>query len=189
MIFIIGKTASGKDTIVKKLVEKYGYKKMISYTTRPMRQNEKQDVDYHFIDKEDFLNKVENNFFMEYKKFETAFGDWWYGSSETDYLNAGKDTIKIIEPNGLQDILYKIKKNKLNITPICIYIYANNKTIKKRLMQRGDDKKEAKRRLERDNKDFKGVVDIVDRIFYNNECDEVEKIVDDINEYIQYLLD
>lgn len=185
MIFVIGKTCSGKDTIVNELIKKYGYKKLVSYTTRPMRTKEKQDVDYHFIKKEEFLDKIENDFFMEYKKFETAFGDWRYGSSETDYLNAGKDTIKIIEPNGLQDILYKIKKNKLNITPICIYIYANNKTIKKRLMQRGDDKKEAERRLTQDNKDFSKIQCVANRIFYNNGDKSLDDVVDEINDYIQ----
>ena len=185
MIFVIGKTCSGKDTIVNELIKKYGYKKLISYTTRPMRANEKQDIDYHFIKKDEFLDKVENDFFVEYKKFDTAQGEWWYGSAKEDYLNSEQNTIKIIEPNGLQDILYKIKKNKLNITPICIYIYANNKTIKKRLMQRGDDKKEAERRLTQDNKDFSKIQCIANRIFYNNGDKSLDDVVDEIHDYIQ----
>ena len=40
MIVIIGKTASGKDLIVKKLCNDYGYNKIVTYTTRPMRKGE-----------------------------------------------------------------------------------------------------------------------------------------------------
>lgn len=185
MIYVIGKTCSGKDTIVNELIKKYGYKKLVSYTTRPMRAKEKQDIDYHFIKKEEFLDKIKDDFFMEYKKFDTTQGEWWYGSAKEDYLNSEQNTIKIIEPNGLQDILYKIKKNKLNITPICIYIYANNKTIKKRLMQRGDDKKEAERRLTQDNKDFSKIQCIANRIFYNNGDKSLDDVVDEIHDYIQ----
>lgn len=185
MIFVIGKTCSGKDTIVNELIKKYGYKKLISYTTRPMRANEKQDIDYHFIKKDEFLDKVENDFFVEYKKFDTAQGEWWYGSAKEDYLNSGQDTIKIIEPRGLQDILYKIRKNELDIDPICIYIYANNKTIEKRLVERGDEREEARRRLAQDNKDFSKVQCVANRIFYNNGDKPLNTVVDEIHKYIQ----
>lgn len=185
MIFVIGKTCSGKDTIVNELIKKYGYKKLVSYTTRPMRTKEKQDVDYHFIKKEEFLDKIENDFFMEYKKFDTTQGEWWYGSAKEDYLNSEQNTIKIIEPRGLQDILYRIRKNELNIDPICIYIYANNKTIEKRLVERGDEKEEAKRRLIQDNKDFSKVQCVANRIFYNNGEKSLDVLVDEIHEYIQ----
>ena len=49
MLILIGKTASGKDTILNQLVKKHGYKKIVTYTSRPMRKGEKQDVTYHFI--------------------------------------------------------------------------------------------------------------------------------------------
>ena len=74
MIFVMGRTCAGKDTIVNELIKKYGYKKLVSYTTRPMRVKEKQDIDYHFIKKEEFLDKIENDFFIEYKKFDTTQG-------------------------------------------------------------------------------------------------------------------
>ena len=48
MIIIIGKTASGKDTIVNKLISLYGLKKVITYTTRSQRKGEKQRI-YNII--------------------------------------------------------------------------------------------------------------------------------------------
>ena len=49
MICLIGKTASGKDTIAKELVNKYGYKRIVTYTTRPIRDGEKEGVNYYYI--------------------------------------------------------------------------------------------------------------------------------------------
>ena len=47
MIVILGKTCSGKDTVVNRLIEKYEYERIISYTTRPKRKGEIQDKTYH----------------------------------------------------------------------------------------------------------------------------------------------
>ena len=51
MVIILGKTCSGKDIIVNKLINQYDFKKVITSTTRPMRKGEKQDITYHFISK------------------------------------------------------------------------------------------------------------------------------------------
>ena len=52
MLVIIGPSACGKTQIVNKLISDFGYKKLVTYTTRPMRLNEKQGIDYNFITKE-----------------------------------------------------------------------------------------------------------------------------------------
>ena len=63
MVCVIGKTCCGKDSLVNKLISLHGYKKLISYTTRPMRKGEKQDITYHFIDQEEFQKKIAEGFF------------------------------------------------------------------------------------------------------------------------------
>ena len=56
ILILIGKTASGKDKTVNELVSKHGFKKVITYTTRPMRKGEKQDITYHFIPEEEWID-------------------------------------------------------------------------------------------------------------------------------------
>lgn len=180
MIIMIGKTASGKDTIINKLVTKHGYKRVITYTTRPMRPGEQQDVTYHFITEEDFKKKIEDNFFAEYKTFNTQFGTWYYGTAIEDLENMDNKTIIILTPSGYRDIIHKIKNR-----PKVIYIYANNATIKERLRSRGDDKSEAQRRLEHDNSDFKGVENEVDKIFYNNKGNNIDDVVNKIVAWLE----
>ena len=186
MIILLGKTASGKDTILNRLAENYSYKKLITYTTRPMRKGEIQDKTYHFISDEEFLKKKEEGFFLEYNEFNTAEGVWRYGSAKEDYLNATDDTVIILTPSGLSALKVYIARQKVDIDIIPIYIYANNNTIEKRLKKRGDKKEEADRRIKADNVDFDGVQNVVDRIFYNNNTNDLDEVVKKIHEYITY---
>lgn len=185
MIVLIGKTASGKDTILNKLIEKYGYKKLITHTTRPMRKGEIQDKTYHFISDEEFLKKKENGDFLECNEFDTVEGIWRYGSAKEDYLNADENTVVILTPSGLSALKVYIARQKVDIDITSIYIYANNTTIAKRLKKRGDKKEEAERRIKADNDDFHEVFNVVDKIVYNNELDDVDNVVDTIHEYIE----
>lgn len=180
MVILIGKTASGKDTILNNLVTRHGYKKIITYTTRPMRDGEKQDVTYHFVDKSKFRRLIEQNFFIEWKTYKTVEGNWYYGTSLKDLESADNKTIIILTPDGYRDVV-----DKLINKPVSIYVHADNLTIKNRLTKRGDDPKEAERRLIHDNEDFKGLENEINKIVYNNEGDNIDDVVDEIFNFLQ----
>lgn len=77
---IIGKSSSGKDTIFKEVVKdkELGVTPVVSYTTRPIRQKEKQGVEYHFID-EDMLNQYQKmGKIIEKREYKTINGTWYY---------------------------------------------------------------------------------------------------------------
>lgn len=175
MIILLGKTASGKDTIVNYLVNNLGYKKLITYTTRPMRPGEVQNLQYHFISEEDFKKKISHGFFLEYKTYHTEFGDWYYGSAMDDYKKADDKTVVILTPEGYLDLLWKVK----NIKHDAIYIKVDLLELQQRLIKRGDDKREAERRLIHDNKDFEYVENIVDRIVIN-QSKTIDEVINEI---------
>ena len=52
---VMGKSASGKDTIYNKILQDDSLmlSRIIPYTTRPIRDGETQDKDYHFCNEED----------------------------------------------------------------------------------------------------------------------------------------
>lgn len=59
VIAIVGPSASGKNTLVKQLKVKYpSYNYVVHSTTRPMRDNEINGVNYNFITEEDMYNKI-----------------------------------------------------------------------------------------------------------------------------------
>lgn len=153
---------------------------------KAMRKGEIQDKTYHFVSEEEFLDKLNSEFFLEHKKYETAEGEWYYGSAKEDYENGDNNSVIILTPSGFEALKVYIARQKVDIDIVSIYIYANNKTISNRLKKRGDKKEEADRRIKADSVDFKNVVDIVDKIFYNNETNDLDEVVKKVHEYIKY---
>ncbi|HAU85020.1 MAG TPA: guanylate kinase [Lachnospiraceae bacterium] len=173
LLVIMGKSASGKDLVVNELIKKHDYKKLVAYTTRPMRDDEKQDATYHFISEEEFIGKIKDDFFAEYRKYLTVKGIWYYGSAKEDCGTDDK-LIAILPPEGVESLKSK------GINPTVIYLYSNQATIKNRLAKRGDDKDEAERRMKADNTDFRRAEMLADRIVYNNGNKSLEEVVDEI---------
>lgn len=177
-IIIFGKTASGKSRIVNELVKR-GYKKIVTTTTRPARKGEVDGGDYNFISEEEFEQLINTRYFAEWKKYDTAEGVWYYGSPLDEISRSDNKSIVILTPDGYRDI-----KDELD-DHVAIYIYANNKTIRSRLSNRGDKKEEADRRIKQDNKDFKDAEFLADRIFYNNKDKDFGDLVDEICKYLK----
>ncbi len=177
-IIIFGKTASGKSRIVNELVKR-GYKKIVTTTTRPARKGEVDGGDYNFISEEEFEQLINTRYFAEWKKYDTAEGVWYYGSPLDEISRSDNKSIVILTPDGYRDI-----KDELD-DHVAIYIYANNKTIRSRLSNRGDKKEEADRRIKQDNKDFKDAEFLADRIFYNNKDKDIGDLVDEICKYLK----
>ena len=176
-MILTGKTCSGKNLVRDKLVNEHGFKSLITYTTRPMRSGEIQDVTYHFISEEEFEQKVKENFFVEWKSYKTNEGTWYYGSSDSDIAKADNKTVTILTPDGIRDVI------SYGYNPIVIYIYSNLDTIKHRLKLRKDDEKEAERRIASDIVDFRNVDKLANRIVYNNMDDNIDDVVNKILDY------
>lgn len=180
MLVLLGKTASGKNEVVNKLISRYGFHQIVTYTTRPMRDGEIPDVTYHYINEIDFKERITQGFFAEWRSYTTEFGVWYYGTALEDLTKADDKSIIILTPCG-----YRSLENKLKEKPIAIYLYANDKTIKARLMARGDDEKEAQRRLKQDNIDFKHFENEADRIVYNDNDNDLDEVIEKIISFLR----
>ena len=182
ILVICGKTASGKNLVRDILVEKYNYNPIITYTSRPPRKGEKQDITYHFISTDEFIEKINNGFFAEWKDYVTNDGIWYYGTALDDCMNASDKDVIILTPDGVRDL----KNNDVNL--IAVYLYSNLKTIRHRLEFRGDDEKEVERRISSDIKDFKDAEMLADRIVYNNLNDNIDNVVENVLYWYEKIL-
>lgn len=99
-IFIVmGKSATGKDTIYKRLLEseKLNLKTAVMYTTRPIRNSEVDGVEYYFVEEADLLELQKQNKIIEHRSYQTIHGTWHYFTvndgqinlEEADYLMIG----------------------------------------------------------------------------------------------------
>jgi len=115
LLFVVSAPAgTGKTTLVHMLTKEYSaVVQSISCTTRSPRNNEKNGVHYHFIDKEGFEEKIKEGEFLEYAKIY----DDYYGTSKKwveEQRTLGKHVILVIDIQGAQQL-----KNKAD----AIYIF------------------------------------------------------------------
>jgi guanylate kinase len=79
----MGKSASGKDTIYKELIEKIPkFHSIVPYTTRPMREGEKDGVEYFFVDQERFDEMMDEEKIIEFRSYNTKCGIWTYFTAD-----------------------------------------------------------------------------------------------------------
>lgn len=133
---ICGKTCSGKDTLLNILKEKYGLNTLISYTTRPKRVNEVDGRDYYFIKKNKFINMIENNEFIEYKRYTVKKNDtkkdvWFYGTSKKEFDKTHKK-IGILDISGIKKIQEYYGKENV----VIIYLDCNEQLREERAKNR-----------------------------------------------------
>jgi len=142
MLILVGHSASGKTEIANELKRNYDMKKIITYTTRPIRVNEVNGIDYHFVSEEEFLKLKEKDFFVE----TTYFNGYYYGSSKEDVKD---ENVVILDPLGVQNF----KNSKLD-NIIVIFLNCDEEIRYKRMINRGDDPLKAKERLIHDREKF-----------------------------------
>lgn len=185
LLVICGKMCSGKDTVVKRLINK-GYKKVVTYTTRPKRRGETDGIDYHFISEGEFKRRIQDGFFLEYRMRKAASGEtWYYGSAKQDVLKIRENQKKVIilSPSGV-DKMYEIKRDG-SVKFRVIYLKCNDATIKLRAKRRGDNKQETIKRIEADSIDF-SVMDIfAQKVVWNDEDTEIGDVVREILDYVE----
>lgn len=98
-IVISGPSGVGKDTICEELIKRGNGIYSVSMTTRKKRNNEIDGVNYFFVSKDEFENKIKDNFFLEYAMYNGNY----YGTP-TDFIsdntNRGINVFAVLEING-----------------------------------------------------------------------------------------
>ena len=155
MIVIVGESAAGKSTVQNEICKEPVFEKVITYTTRPPRENEKDGVDYHFISKEEFEKRIGENFFVEY----TQYRGWYYGTAEKD---CKPNTVAVLNPQGMRSLKAR------GFEFVSFYIKVDRRSRLVKILQRGDEIEEAYRRNLTDVGQFIGVENEVDYVVIND---------------------
>ncbi|MFH1644086.1 MAG: guanylate kinase [bacterium] len=181
-IFIISApSGAGKTTLtlegLNRLKNKYPISKVITYTTRKPRQNEKHGKDYHFLSETEFLNKQKKGFFLE----TTKYHDNYYGSPTDilDKIKQGQSFIIVVDYPGAQNYLTLIHN------PILIWIEPPSLSeLEKRLKKRNDSAELIKTRLKLAEKEM--ITEKKEHLFkYNLINDDFEKTVNKLISIIE----
>ena len=189
-IFVItAPSSAGKDSIVNKLKHKYHVP--TSFTTRPKRDYEVDGKDYHFITKEEFYFKFNNNEILEHREYNTLLNGkpdtWYYGLSYDEifkcYNNIGNYAV-ILDVQGMRTIKEYINRTfKDSIEVITIMLQASYYTRLSRYLNRDkvtdDMVKEAIRRINADMNEIEPFINEYDIVLRseNNDLERNVKII------------
>lgn len=177
LIVVSGPSGVGKDTVVSKYLEKHNEDELsISMTSRGIRNNEVDGVNYYFKTKEEFEKAIDNNELLEYAMYNGNY----YGTPRKEVekrINNGINVILVIEVVGAMNV-----KNMMKDDCTLIFILPPSMDVlKDRLINRGTDSMDsidnrldiARREIEVSDKyDYKIINDNLD-----NAVKELESII------------
>ena len=134
LIVVSGPSGAGKDSVCN-LVASYNPNLWISVscTSRDIRKGEVEGVNYFYLTKDEFEEKIKNNDFLEYATYNNSYyGTPLYKIKEK--LNEGKDVVLVIEVQGA------LKVKKLYPNAIFIFILPPSmEELRNRLIKRGTE--------------------------------------------------
>lgn len=169
IIVISGPSGVGKSTIINKLSRKKHLYYCVSSTTRKIRKNEVNGIDYNFLTSLEFNNLIQKNQFIEYETYDKNL----YGTTYQEISKESKyDAIILdLEVNGAINIINEYQNS------IGLFIDINNTLLRERLIKRGHtDKDFIQTRLKLANNQRKHIKSFKYNVF-NNEINATVKQV------------
>lgn len=153
LIVVSGPSGAGKDTVINEVMKKQENAWIsISATSREKRPGEKEGINYYYLTKEEFEQKIEDNYFLEYAEYA---GNYYGTPKETivEKLEKGIDVILVIEIQGAM----KIKE----LIPEALFIFimppSENELMKRLKGRKTEDKKKI---IERFNIAYKEINEV-----------------------------
>ena len=175
LIVISGFSGVGKGTVVKKLVQDYGYSLSISATTRPPREGEIDGREYYFKSRQEFMNLIDYNGFIEW----AVYVENYYGTPRAfveQELAAGHHVILEIEVQGAIHI-----KNQYPEAVLIFLTAPSAEELRQRLLGRGTEEQAAVEKRMRRAIEESEDMDQYEYIVVN---DDLEQCVKDVHAVI-----
>ena len=185
VVVLTGKSCSGKDRVREKLCTENNWRRLIRYTSRPIRLNEVNNLDYHFVSKRQLNDMRDKNLILDYREYKVANGDiWGYGHWRYHKNFIGDNNyiyVAIADLDGAKKF-----KEEYGDNCLVIYIEAPYYQRRARANIRDDNALEIERRFKHDDIDFSNekLYNIID-FSITNEDGHLGKTIDEITNYIE----
>lgn len=187
---LMGKSSSGKDTLYKMLRERYPELcAVVPYTTRPIRENESDGVEYFFVDNRTFHELEAQGRVIESRSYDTKCGVWTYFTADDGQIDL-KDHDYLIIGTLVSFEALKAYFGEENVVPV--YIEIDDGIRLGRALEREQRQKEPKyaemcRRFLADSEDFSEEKLREAGIRRRFENEDLERCVEEIGAYIEDL--
>ncbi len=89
LFYMMGKSASGKDTVFEDLLARreLALCPFLTYTTRPIRRKETDGVEYHFVTEEKLREMEAQGRVIELRAYDTVQGIWYYFTADSEEMD------------------------------------------------------------------------------------------------------
>ena len=188
IFYLMGKSSTGKDSFYKKLIsdETLGLKKIVMYTTRPIRAQEKNGEEYFFVNDERLARLEADGKVIERRSYNTVHGVWHYFTVCDDQIDLTKDSYVVI---GTLESYVASKKYFGEGVLVPIYIEVDDGVRLQRALDREREQSKPKyremcRRFIADSDDFSEENIAAAGITRRFENDVFEKCLAEITDYI-----
>lgn len=185
---ILGNSGSGKNTILEKLLKKpeLNLGRVVTCTTRPMREKEIPGQEYHYIDISLAIKMMNSNMVVEARRYKVNSGEYWYYFTPDFCLN--KDMIQernLICVTSPDQFGAYFKAFPGQVIPIIITVSDKIRLIRSLSRESNPDCKEICRRYLADTEDYSCSYTDVEPMFkFSNDGDDIDELVDYICEKI-----
>lgn len=189
IVYLMGKSSTGKDTIYQRILQNnvFGLNRFVPYTTRPIRSNEKNGVEYFFTDEEGFKRLKEENRIIEDRAYDTFHGLWRYFTVNDEQLDLENNNYIYI---GTLESYVNTKKyfGEEKVLPVLIELDDGirlERALNREKKQENPKYEEMCRRFLADSADFseeKVKEAGIERRFYNQ---DLEECLREIQEYLK----
>ena len=188
IFYLMGKSSTGKDSFYKQLIsdETLGLKKIVMYTTRPIRAQEKNGEEYFFVNDERLARLEADGKVIERRSYNTVHGVWHYFTVCDDQIDLTKDSYVVI---GTLESYVASKKYFGEGVLVPIYIEVDDGVRLQRALDREREQSKPKycemcRRFIADSDDFSEENIAAAGITRRFENDVFEKCLAEITDYI-----
>lgn len=177
---IMGKSSSGKDTIFKLLLarEDLQLNRIVSYTTRPIRSNEKPGEEYNYVSIEEKDKLLNDGKVIEIRKYDTVHGPWFYFTVDDGKIDLENNDYLVI---GTVESFTKIRDYYGDDVVLPIYIEVDDglrlsRALERERQQASPKYEEMCRRFLADQQDFSEEKLMAARVsnLFNNDEDSVK---------------
>lgn len=192
LIVFIGESGAGKDYLLNNCIKEFGWHKTVSHTTRPMRDGEIDEKDYHFISESEFCTIELNRKFIETTSYKTQNGEWYYGFHEDSIEGDGIKGL-ILNKHGLDQFIERGYGDRMIIFQVYCDTDIRILRYKDRLGYNPTEKQLAEGflRLLRDIEDFKqfedGIYNTPERWANEYKGVPIELVINESDKAIEFL--
>jgi guanylate kinase len=141
LLVLSGPSGVGKDTVMLQLLDRYPkMQKLVTTNSRPMRADEKNGFDYHFVSREEFEKLIAEEAFFEWVEYRSHYRGGQKKHVQ-EALSSGRDVIWRIDVRGVKNIREKVKEMFPHSAFVMLGV-TDLSTLQKRMQERDSESPE-----------------------------------------------